>query len=136
MVSFGYFVVKLMRNIRNVAFGYGSEFCVNQMPYILNLEVMFFSTDYLACALGQSACLKGYSVRYYRLSRLLLTLSQTKANGTYQRLLKALAATNLLIIDDWGLEPLTAANRSDLMEIMDDRNARNKLNHHDKPVTD
>ena len=80
---------------------------------------------YLACALGHSACLKGYSVRYFRLSRLLLTLSQAKADGTYQRLLKTLAATHLLIIDDWGLEPLTAANRSDLMEIMDDRHGTN-----------
>ncbi len=56
MVSFGYFEVKLMRNIRNVAFGYGSEFCVNQMPYILNLEVMFFSTDYLYGINGQQHC--------------------------------------------------------------------------------
>ncbi len=44
---------------------------------------------YLACALGNSACLKGYSTRYYRISRLLLDLSQAKADGTYQKLLKA-----------------------------------------------
>ena len=46
-------------------------------------------------------------------------------NPAYQRLLKTLAATNLLIIEDWGLEPLTAANRSDLMEIMHDRHETN-----------
>lgn len=76
---------------------------------------------YLACALGHNACLQEYSVRYFRLSRLLLTLTQAKADGSYQKLLKQIAKTRLLLIDDWGLEVLTAAQRNDLMEIMDDR---------------
>jgi DNA replication protein DnaC len=76
---------------------------------------------YLACALGHQACLQGYSVKYFRLSRLVLSLTQAKADGSYGKLLKTLAAFNLLILDDWGLEPLTAATRNDLMEIMDDR---------------
>lgn len=76
---------------------------------------------YLACALGHQACLQGYSVRYYRLSRLLLMLAQAKADGTYHQQLKQLAKTQLLAMDDWGLEPLTPAHRNDLMEIMDDR---------------
>jgi DNA replication protein DnaC len=76
---------------------------------------------YLACALGHNACLKGYSVRYCRLSRLWLMLTQAKADGSYQRELKVLAKTRLLIVDDWGLEPLTQPQRNDLMEIMDDR---------------
>lgn len=76
---------------------------------------------YLACALGHSACLHSYSVRYYRLSRLLLALTQAKADGGYHKQLKQLAKIQLLIIDDWGLEPLTSAHRNDLMEIMDDR---------------
>jgi DNA replication protein DnaC len=76
---------------------------------------------YLACALGHNACLNGSSTRYYRLSRLLLEMNQAKADGSYQKLLKQLAKTQLLLIDDWGLEPLEAAHRHDLMEIMDDR---------------
>ena len=76
---------------------------------------------YLACALGHNGCLQGYSVRYYRLSRLLLELTQAKADGSYHKQLKKLAKVQLLIIDDWGLEPLTPAHRNDLMEIMDDR---------------
>ena len=76
---------------------------------------------FIACALGQQACLKGYSVKYYRLPRLILTLTQAKADGSYSKLLKAIASLNLLIIDDWGLESLNAATRNDLMEIMDDR---------------
>ena len=76
---------------------------------------------YIACALGHQACLKGYSVRYYRLPRLILVLTQAKADGSYSKLLKVIASLNVLIIDDWGLEPLNAATRNDLMEIMDDR---------------
>lgn len=76
---------------------------------------------YLACALGHNACLQGYGVKYYRISRLLLELTQAKADGTYQAALKRLAKLPLLILDDWGLEPLKAPQRNDLMEIMDDR---------------
>lgn len=76
---------------------------------------------YIACALGNTACLKGYRVKYYRISRLLLELAQSKADGTYNKALQALAKIDLLILDDWGLEPLKAAQRNDLMEIMDDR---------------
>ena len=74
---------------------------------------------YLACALGHNACLHGYSARYYRLSRLLLELTQAKADGSYHKQLKQLAKIQLMIIDDWGLETLKPAHRNDLMEIMD-----------------
>lgn len=76
---------------------------------------------YLACALAHTACLKGYSVKYYRISRLLMELTQAKADGTYSKKLKSLAKLQMLILDDWGLEPLKGAQRNDLMEIMDDR---------------
>ena len=76
---------------------------------------------YIACAMGHTACMKGYSVRYYRLSRLMLELTQAKADGSYSKALQSLAKLDCLIIDDWGLEPLKAAQRNDMMEIMDDR---------------
>jgi len=76
---------------------------------------------YIACALGHEACMKGKSVKYFRLSRLLLALSQAKADGSYSKMLIALAKLDCLILDDWGLEPLEAPQRNDLMEIMDDR---------------
>ncbi len=67
------------------------------------------------------ACLKGYSVRYYRTSRLLEELTISHGDGSYSKQLKRLAKTDLLILDDWGLEPLTQQQRNDLLEIMDDR---------------
>jgi DNA replication protein DnaC len=76
---------------------------------------------YIACALAHAACMKGYRVKYYRLSRLLLELTQSKADGSYSKALQALSKLECLILDDWGLEPMNAAQRNDLMEIMDDR---------------
>jgi DNA replication protein DnaC len=76
---------------------------------------------FIGCALGHCACLRGYSVKYYRLSRLFLELTQAKADGSYHKRLKLLAKIQLIIIDDWGLEKLNPAQRNDLMEIMDDR---------------
>ena len=67
--------------------------------------------------------MKGYSVKYYRLSRLMLALRQAKADGIYSKVLQQLAKQQMLILDDWGLEPLDTAQRNDLMEIMDDRNS-------------
>ncbi len=76
---------------------------------------------YIACALAHAACMQGYRVKYIRLSRLMIALTQSKADGSYTNMLQALAKLDLLILDDWGLEPLKAAHRNDLMEIMDDR---------------
>ena len=61
---------------------------------------------YIACALGHNACIREHSVRYFRLSRLLLELTQAKADGSYTKLLKLLSRTHVLILDDWGLESL------------------------------
>ena len=76
---------------------------------------------WIACALGHNACLRGIRVRYYRISRLFLSLAQARADGSYRKLLGQLGKTGLLIIDDWGLEKLSQPQRYDLMEIMDDR---------------
>jgi len=65
--------------------------------------------------------MKNNRVKYVRLSRLLLELNQTKADGSYSKALQSLSKFELLIMADWGLEPLKAAQRNDLMEIMDDR---------------
>lgn len=76
---------------------------------------------YIACALGHQACLKGYRTQYYRVSRLIRALDKAKADGSYPQLLKNIADLDLLILDDWGLEPINTATRIDLLEIMDDR---------------
>ena len=77
--------------------------------------------SYLACALGQKACRDGYSVVYRRASRLFDELAQARADGTYPNVLKRLAKAQVLILDDFGLEPLGAAERKELLEVLEDR---------------
>ena len=77
--------------------------------------------SWLACALGHKACREGFSVLYKRAFRLLADLAQARGEGRLPRLLSSIERTRLLIIDDWGPEPLNAEQRRDLLEIVDDR---------------
>lgn len=78
---------------------------------------------YLACALAQQACRKGYRVLYRRAPRLLDELALARADGSYVRLLLKLARVDLLVLDDWGLTPLRDQDRRDVLEVIDDRYA-------------
>src|SRR6266481_6959464 len=81
--------------------------------------------SWLACALGHKACRENLSVLYQRVPRLMTALALAHGDGRYARLLRALARVNLLILDDFGPEVLTAEQRRDLLEIIEDRyNAR------------
>lgn len=76
---------------------------------------------FLACALAHKACRDGGGARYARLHRLLDDLALGRADGSYTRRLAALGRLDLLVLDDWGLVPLTDEGRRDLLEILDDR---------------
>jgi DNA replication protein DnaC len=80
--------------------------------------------SWIACALGHKACRDNRSVLYHRLPRLLEALALARGDGRYARLLKTLARVELLILDDWGLAPLTSEQRRDLLEVIDDRHQR------------
>src|SRR5205814_145856 len=83
--------------------------------------------SWLACALGHKACREGFSVLYKRASRLFTDLAQARGEGRLPRLMTTLERTRLLIIDDWGPEPLNPEQRRDLLEIVDDRYDRGSL---------
>lgn len=76
---------------------------------------------WIACALGQQACRQGFSVLYVRVPRLFEELRIAHGDGSFTRKLAALARTDVLLLDDWGVNPLTQPERSDLLEILDDR---------------
>jgi len=76
---------------------------------------------FLACALANEACRRGYAAAYYRAPRLLHDLAVARADGTYQKLLLRLAKTTLLIIDDWLITPPAEQERRDLLEVLEDR---------------
>jgi DNA replication protein DnaC len=76
---------------------------------------------WIACALAQKACRQGYNALYLRLPRLLQEMPIAKGDGSYPKLLRTLAKTDVLVLDDWGLSKLSAEQRRDLLEILEDR---------------
>ena len=76
---------------------------------------------WLGCALGREAVRKGYSVAYHRLPRLLEELDIAHADGRLPALRTSLAKARLLILDDWGVSPISDRGRQDLLEVIDDR---------------
>ena len=79
---------------------------------------------FIACALAQKACREGHSAVYHRLPRLMNDLTIAKGDGRYSKLLLSLSKIDLIVLDDWGIAPLSADNRRDLLEILDDRYER------------
>ena len=82
---------------------------------------------WLACALGNQACRENLSVLYVRASRLFAELTLGRGDGRYTRLLRGYGKADLLVIDDWGPEPLGADQRRDLLEIVEERYGRRSL---------
>lgn len=77
--------------------------------------------SYLACALSHTACREGFSVLYLRVARLFADLALARGDGRYIKLLATFAKADLLILDDYGLAPLTREQRYDFLEILEDR---------------
>lgn len=76
---------------------------------------------YLACALANQACHKGYTTLYRRVPRLLDEMALARLDGSWPKLLQQFARTDVLVLDDWGLAPLTSQQRHDLLEVLEDR---------------
>jgi DNA replication protein DnaC len=77
--------------------------------------------SYIASAIGNQACTLGYKVLYANTAKLFSRLKMAKADGSYIRELSKIERQDLLILDDFGLQPLDAYSRSVLMEIIEDR---------------
>lgn len=77
--------------------------------------------SFLATALGRAACGLNKRVRYSNAARLAAELKHAKTQGNLIRELKKLEKTDLLILDDFGLQPLDSTARSLIMDIMEDR---------------
>ena len=80
--------------------------------------------SWLSCALAQKACRDGYTVHYARVPRLFADLELAHGDGRFARLFRTLVKADLLILDDWGPDRLSANQRRDLMEIVEDRYGR------------
>ena len=77
--------------------------------------------SFLASALGQQACLLGYKVLYTNTTKLLSQLKMAKADGKHLKELTSIEKKDVLILDDFGIQPLDATGRAILMDIIEDR---------------
>ena len=80
--------------------------------------------SYIASALGNQACMQGYKVLYASTSKLFAMLKMAKADGSYIKETARIEKTDLLILDDFGMQPLDGHNRSALIEIIEDRHGK------------
>ena len=83
--------------------------------------------SYLASALGHQACINNYRVIYSNSTKLFSRLKMAKADGSYVRELSKIEKQHLLILDDFGMQPLDAASRATLMEIIEDRHGKSSV---------
>jgi DNA replication protein DnaC len=83
--------------------------------------------SYIATALGHQACTFGFKVYYANLGKLFSRLKMGKADGSYLKEISKIERQDLLIIDDFGLIPIDSANRSVLMEIVEDRHNKSSM---------
>jgi len=76
---------------------------------------------FVACALAQQACRKGFRALYRRTSRFFDELRLARADGSYPRLLARVARIDVLVLDDFAIAPVTDLERRDLLEVLEDR---------------
>lgn len=93
--------------------------------------------SYLGEALAHNACMKGFTAIRLHLPKFFNHIEASKADGSYPKLLADVIKCDLLLIDDFGVIPLTTDNRRDLLEIMDDRyNTKSTIITSQRPVTE
>jgi DNA replication protein DnaC len=80
--------------------------------------------SWLACALGHKACRDNRSVLYQRAPKLFSDLALARGDGRYARICRALFGVQLLVIDDFALQPIDAQARHELLEIVEERYGR------------
>lgn len=141
---------KIERSIRNAAFRYkaslekviyGKERNLDRIMLMRLAEGDYLSKaenilitgstgvgkSYVATALGYQACIDRNRVMYFNTNKLLTKLKMAKADGTYLKELAKIERQQLLILDDFGMQPIDHQSRLALMEIIEDRNAKGSV---------
>ena len=83
--------------------------------------------SFLACALGHQACIQGYKTTYLNMNRLIEKVTLSKLDGSYIKLLNHLERQTLIILDDFGLQPLTQEIRLTILQLLEDRYGKKSI---------
>lgn len=83
--------------------------------------------SFLACAIGHQACLQGYKTAYFNMNRLIEKVTLSKLDGSYIKLLNHLERQALIILDDFGLQPLSQEIRLTLLQLLEDRYGKKSI---------
>lgn len=83
--------------------------------------------SYIGTALGYQACIEGHRVLYFNTTKLFSKLKMAKADGSYLKVLAKIARHQLVILDDFGLQPLDSQNRIALLELIEDRHNKGSM---------
>ena len=100
---------------------------VQKQTHILITGSTGSGKSYIASAIGYQACRLGYRVLYQNTAKMFTKLKLAKADGSYLKELAKLERQHLLILDDFGIQPMDAQSRAALMEIIEDRHGKSSL---------
>lgn len=100
---------------------------IDKHEHILITGSTGLGKSYIASALGHHACSLGYKVLYQNTAKLFGKLKMGKADGSYIKEIAKIERQNLLILDDFGIQPLDAPSRAALMEIIEDRHGKSSI---------
>ena len=100
---------------------------ISQHRHVILTGATGTGKTWIACALGNQAAREGFSVLYTRLSRLLDDIATARLGSGAGALMRRIAKVDLLLVDDWMMSELSATQRRDLMEIVDDRHDRGSI---------
>lgn len=116
------------RNLdRNQVMRFAECLYINKFENILITGSTGVGKSYIASALGYQACAMGYKVMYHNTAKLFGKLKMAKGDGSYIKEIAKIERQNLLILDDFGIQPFDAQSRTALMEIIEDRHGKSSI---------
>ncbi len=119
---------QIERNIdRNQLMRFGDCAFIGRHENILITGSTGIGKSYIASAIGHQACGLGHKVLYHNTAKLMGKLKVAKADGSYAKEIAKIERQNLLILDDFGIQPFDAQGRAMLMEIIEDRHGKGSI---------